>query len=73
MLIGSMVHDKIKNDMNISLSGLAGQVVEVRQRSVHGIDIFIVGNVIAEVDLGRRKARRYPDCVYAQVFQIIEL
>src|SRR5271166_538535 len=68
-----MVDYKIEDDVNVALLGLAGERVEIRQRSVHGVDVFIVRNVIAEVNLRRRKAGGNPDSVHAKVFQIIEL
>ncbi len=51
VLIGSMVYDEIKNDMDAALLGLTRERVEIRQGPVHRIDVFVVGNVVAEVHL----------------------
>ena len=68
-----MVHHEIEDDVNTSFPGLSRQVVEVGQGAVHGIDIFVVGNVVTEIDLRRGEARRDPDRIYAQIFQVIQL
>ena len=57
----------------LSLLGFARQIIEVGQRAVHGINVFVIGNVVTEIDLGRRKARRNPDRIHAEIFQVIEL
>src|ERR1035438_8872347 len=48
------------------------QAVEVGERAVLRIDVFVVGNVVAEIDLGRRIHRGNPDRVYAQGFKVAE-
>ena len=49
------------------------QAIEIGQRAVHGVDGFVVGDVIAEIDLRRREARGDPDGVDAELVQVIEL
>ena len=44
-------------------------LVEIFQRAVHGVDVFVVGNVIAEVDLRRGIAGRDPDRIHSQTLR----
>ena len=46
-----MIYHEVENDANAVRFCPAGQHVEVGQRAVHGIDVFVVGNVIAEIHL----------------------
>ena len=73
MLIGGVVHHEIEDDTDVSLLGFALHLIEVSQRAVHGIDVFVIGNVVAEVYLRRREARRDPDGIHAEILQVIEL
>ena len=72
MLIGAVVHHEIENDAHIALLRSAHHLVEIAERAVHGINVFVIGHVVAEINLRRRKAGSYPDGVNAQAFQIIE-
>src|SRR5271155_4808641 len=45
-------------------------MLEIFQRSVHGVDIFIIGDVIAKIDLWRGIARCNPDRVDAEILQV---
>src|SRR5262249_29743156 len=42
------------------------------QRSVHGINVLVVRDVIAEINLRRREAGGDPERVDAKIFQIVE-
>src|SRR6266478_3990481 len=68
-----MVDDKIENDFDVALFPFGDEAIEIRERAVHGINVFVIGDVVAEVDLRRRKARRDPNGVDPKVFQVIEL
>src|SRR5580692_10942801 len=59
--------------MNTSFPGLTGQHIEVSQSSIHRIYVFVIGNVVAEVDLRGGEARGNPDRIDAQIFQVIQL
>jgi len=48
-------------------------VIEVGQRSVHGVDVFVIGNVVAEIYLRRRIAGSDPDRVHPQVVKVTHL
>src|SRR5580704_56801 len=47
-------------------------MLEVLQCSVHGIDIFVIGDVVAEIELRRGIAGRNPNCIYADFVKIVE-
>jgi hypothetical protein len=58
--------------MNAPLLRLTGQIIEIGERSIHGIDIFVIGNVVTEVDLRGREAGRNPDRIHTEILQIIQ-
>jgi len=68
-----MVHHKIQDDADIPLFSLILEPVEIGQRAVHGVNIFVIGNVVAEIDLGRGKTGGDPNGIDAKIFQIVEL
>src|SRR5260370_13121544 len=72
VLVGGVVDDEIENDFYVALFAFGDETIEIRERAVHGIDIFVVGDVVAEIDLRGREARRNPDGVDAEVFEVIE-
>ena len=72
MLIGTVIHYEIEDDADVSFSRLTRHSVEVGQRSIHGIDVLVVGDVVSEVHLRRRKAGRNPDGINPQILQIVE-
>ena len=73
MLVGSVIRHEVENDFDVVRFGLRDEIVEIGQRAVHRIDRFVVRNVVAEIDLRRREARRDPDRIDAKVLQIVEL
>ena len=54
VLVGGVVQHQVHNDADVALSGLGDEAVEVSQGAVLRVDILVVGDVIAEVDLRRR-------------------
>src|ERR1700734_1475542 len=73
MLIRSMIRHKIHDDAHAMLLAIRHHAVEIGQRSVHRIDVFIISDVIAKIDLRRRIAGRNPDRVYSEVMQVLHL
>ena len=65
MLVGSVVDDEIQNDADIAFFGLADETIEIFHGAVHGVDGFVIGDVVAEIDLRRREAGSDPDGVDA--------
>ena len=73
VLRGSVVEHKIHNDADIMLPGIVRQMLEVVQRAIHRIDVFVIRDVITEVDLGRGIARCDPNGIDPKIFQIIQM
>jgi len=67
-----VVEDHVQNDTDVALLGLGYEAVEVCHGAVLGIDGCVVGDVVAEVDLGRREHGREPDGIYSQSLQIVQ-
>jgi len=72
VLVGSVVDDEIENNADVALFGFPDQVIEIGESTVQGIDGFIIGNVVAEINLGRRETRSDPDGVDAEIVEVIE-
>ena len=72
MLVGRMRDHLVDDDLEPQRMGLLHQVVEILQRAESGVDIAIVGDVVAEVAHGRGEYRRQPDGVNAQIGNIVE-
>ena len=77
MLGRAVVQNQVQNDAHaVPMRGIE-QPVEICQRPIDRIDRGEVGDVIAEIDLGRWKERRQPEGVDLQrgggaIIQIIE-
>ena len=70
MLVRGVIRYKIHNDADMIFSAFGNHVIEVGKGAIHWIDIFIVGNVVAEIDLGRGIAGSNPDGIDTQRMQI---
>ncbi len=73
VLIRCMVWHKIQDDLDSVRLRFSNQPVEIRQRAVHRIDVFVVAHVVSKIDLRRREARRDPDGIDAKMLQVAEL
>jgi hypothetical protein len=49
MLVGGVVDDEIDNDANAALRAAMGELDEIAERAVTGIDAVIVGDIVAVV------------------------
>src|SRR5690242_19031782 len=67
-----MVDNKIDDDPNAALLGAVGELDEVAERAVAGIDLVVVGDVIAVIAAGRGLERQQPDRVDAKAVDVIE-
>ena len=72
VLIRGVVHHHVHDHADVAFVCLGNQAVEVGQRAVLRIDVAVVRDVVAEVDLRRRIDGSEPDGVDSQVFQVIE-
>ena len=63
MLVRSVIDYIVHDDADVLLLALSRHAVEVGERSVHGIDILVVRDVVSEIHLRRWVTRTDPDCV----------
>ncbi len=73
MPIGSVVHYEIEQHLDTALLRLGDQRIEVNQRPVLRIDGFVIGDVVTEIYLWRRKAGRNPYRIHPKLLQIIQV
>ncbi len=70
MLVRGVVHHHIHHDADIALLRFGDELVKIGESALLRIDIFVVGDVVSEVDLRRRIDRGEPDRVHAKRLQI---
>ena len=73
MLVGSMIQHHFRQNPDAAVVGLLQEILEIPQRSVGGMDVVVVGDVVAIVAPGRGKERQQPDRCDAQILKVIEL
>jgi hypothetical protein len=61
--VARVVEDEVEDDPDASRMARRDQPLEVLERAEPGIDPDVVGDVVAEVEIGRREDRREPDRV----------
>ena len=67
-----MVQHQIHDDTDIALLRFGDEPVEVGEGAILRVDVVVVGDVVAEVDLRRGIDGREPDGVDAQALQVVE-
>ena len=72
VLVGGVVEDHVEDDADVALLGFGDEAVEVGEGAVLGVDVFVVGDVVAEVDLRRGVHGRDPDGVDAEGLEVVE-
>ena len=70
--VGGVVRDEIEPDADAALARGGDQRVEVVERAVVGMDVEVVGDVVAPVDVRARKRRTEPDRVDAEPREVVE-
>ncbi len=73
MLVGSVVQHQLGDDAQAAPVRLAQKTLEILQRAVRGMNVGVVGDVVAVVAQRRRTEGQEPDGGYAEVLQVIEL
>src|ERR1017187_2802460 len=73
MPVRGVIDHEIQQDADIPLPGVGLQPVEIRHGAVLRIDVLVVGNIVTEVHLRRRKEGSDPDAVDSQILQIVEM
>src|SRR6267143_538138 len=56
VLVGAVIYDKVQDDAHALLLPLRDHAVEVSERSVHRVNVLVIGDVITEIHLWRGKA-----------------
>ena len=72
MLVGGVIDHEIHDDADAALVSFARHSVEIVQGAVHAVNVFVIGNVVAEIYLRRGITRSDPDRIHAQRFQIVQ-
>ena len=72
VLVGGVVDDQLDHDLHAALVGGVEELLEVVEGAVAGIDVDVVGDVVAVVAQGRGEEGQQPEAGDAEVLQIIE-
>ncbi len=72
MLVGGVVEDHVQHDADVVLLRLGDEAVHVGEGAVLRVDGGVVGDVVAEIDLGRGVHGSDPDGVDAEVLEVVE-
>ena len=72
VLVGGVVEDHVEDDADLPIFSFGYDAVEVGEGSVLGIDCFVVGDIVAEVDLGGRVHWGDPDGVDAKGLEVVQ-
>src|SRR5437773_865002 len=72
MLVGTVIGDKIQDDLEVARMRLTDQSIESSERAEQRVDLGIVRHIVDEVLLWRRVQRRDPNGVDAEPAKIIQ-
>ena len=72
MLIAGVIDDQLDHHLHVALVSGVEECLEIVQRSVGGIDIGVVGDVVAVIAQRRGEEWQKPDAGNAEVLQIVE-
>ena len=72
MLVGGVIDHQLGDDAQLAPLGFLHEAAEVLHRAEVGIDVAIVGDVVAVVAPGRGIERQQPERGDAEVLQIVE-
>ena len=73
VLIGRVVRHEVDDDADAAAVRLREHRVEVAERAEERVDVAVVGDVVAGVVLGGLLERAEPECVDAELDQIVEV
>ena len=73
MLVGGVVDHQLDDDAQLAALGLLHEAAEILHGAEVGIDVAVVGDVVAVVAAGRGKERQQPKRGDAEILQIVEL
>ena len=70
---GGVVHDEVGDHADAALVGGVDEQADVLERPVVGVDLLVVGDVVAAVTQGRPVHRQEPDAVDPEPLEVVEL
>ena len=73
VLVGGVIDDQVHNDFEAQGVGLVQHLLKLCQRAVVGVDVAVVGHVVAVVGVGGGIEGAEPDGVHPQGLDIIQL
>jgi hypothetical protein len=73
VLVGRVVGDQVDDEADAAGMRLGDQLVEVVERAEDGIDVAVVGDIVAGILLRRGHERRQPQRVDAELGQVVEV
>ena len=73
VFVGGVVDDQVQQDFQSQFMGPVQHFLKLLQSSVIRMDIFVIGNVIAVIRIGRGKDRAEPDPVHPKGLYIVQL
>src|ERR1700739_1487611 len=68
-----MVDDQLDHYLDATFVGRVKKRLEIGQSAVRGVDVGVVGDIVAVVAQGRRKERKQPETCDAEFLQVIQL
>ena len=72
VLVGGVVDDQLGDDAQVAALGFLHEAAEIPHRAEGGIDVAVVGDVVAVVAAGARIERQQPQRGDAEVVQVVE-
>ncbi len=72
VLVGGVVDDQLDHDLHVALVGGVEELLEVVERAVGGVDVDVVGDVVAVVAQGRGEEGQEPEAGDAEVLEVVE-
>ncbi len=65
-----MINDKIEDDTDAAFFGFVDEIVKIGKGAVHRIDVFVIRDVVTEIDLWRGETGSDPDGIDAELLQV---
>jgi len=73
VLVRRMIDDQFRDHPQAAAMGLFDELTEVRHLAHRGMNVVVVGDIVAVIPPGGRVEGHEPECVHAQLLQIVEL
>src|ERR1700691_389782 len=73
MLIGCVIYDEFDHDLHIALVRGIQERTKIIDRAIYGMDIEIIGDVVAVVLEGREEKSQQPETSDTKILEIIHL